>query len=267
MWVTNIGWFVTGPFDRFPLWLLLGGTIVVLLLAVEGGYRLGGYRRRHSEQEQGAHVLALVTATMGLLALVLAFTFSLAAARFEARKQMVVDEANAIQTTYLRAGLLSSDRGAKVRELLREYVELRLVPMGADGIEQAMKRSEEVHRELWKEAESAAREQPGSFAVELFIQSLNRTIELHAMRVKVAVRGAIPGVLWAALFVVAVLNLAAIGYHAGMVGTRRSPTIATVVMSLSIVLMLTADLDRPQEGVLNVSQQAMIDLRRTMEHR
>ncbi|WP_437592118.1 hypothetical protein [Sorangium sp. So ce1000] len=128
---------VAGPLDRFPLWLLFGVTIVVRQLAVEGGYRLGGYRLRRSEGEGGAHVLALVTTTMGLLALVLAFTFGLAATRFEARKQIVVDEANAIETTYLRAGLLPGDRGAKVRELLRDHVELRLEGVRLGNVEHA----------------------------------------------------------------------------------------------------------------------------------
>lgn len=252
---------VPGPLDQIPLWLLLGITIVVLVLAVEGGYRLGGYRLRRSEGEGGAHVLALVTTTMGLLALVLAFTFGFAAARFEARKHLVVDEANAIETTYLRAGLLPGDRGAKVRELLRDYVESRLEGARPGNVEQAVRRSEELHRELWKEAEIAGREHPSSPVVALFIESLNRTIELHTTRVKVAIRSGIPGVLWAALFAVAVLNLMAVGYHAGLIKTRRSPAVATLVMSLSVVMMLTADLDRPQEGALKVSQQAMIHLR------
>ncbi|MDC3957004.1 bestrophin-like domain [Polyangium jinanense] len=256
--------FAAGPLDQFPLWMLLGGTIVTLLLAVEGGYRLGTYRLRRSEQEHGAHVLALVTTTMGLLALVLAFTFNLAANRFEARKQIVVDEANTIETTYLRAGLLPGDRGAKVREMLREYVDVRLEAVRLGNVEHALRRSEELHRELWKEAESVGRDQPESTVVGLFIQSLNRTIELHAMRVKVAVRGGIPDALWAALYLIAILNLLAVGYHAGLVKTPRSPTLATVVMSLSVVLMLTADLDHPQEGAMKVSQQAMIDVRRTM---
>lgn len=255
---------MAGPLDRFPLWLLFGVTVVLLLLAVEGGYRLGRYRVRRSQQELGAHVLALVTTTMGLLALVLAFTFSLAANRFDARKQIVVDEANAIETTYLRAGLLPGDRGAKVREGLREYVKLRLEVPGLDNIEQTLRRSEELHRELWKEAEAAGRDQPSSNVVALFIESLNRTIELYAVRVKVAVRSGIPEVLWAALLVVAVLTMLAVGYHAGLVKTRRSPAVATLVMGLSIVLLLTADLDRPQEGALRVSQQAMIDLQRTI---
>ncbi|MDI1451685.1 DUF4239 domain-containing protein [Polyangium sp. 6x1] len=253
-----------GPLDRVPLWLLLGVTIVVLLLSVEGGYRLGRLRRHRTEQEHGPHVLALVTTTMGLLALVLAFTFSFAASRFESRKQMVVDEANAIETTYLRAGLLPGDHSAKVRGLLREYVDLRLEAVKLGHVEHALQRSEELHRELWKEAEAVGREHPDSNVVELFIEAANRTIEVHATRVKVAVRSGIPGALWAALYVVAVLNLTAVGYHAGLVKTPRSPTLATVVLSLSVVMMLTADLDHPQEGAMRVSQQSMLDLRRMM---
>lgn len=255
---------VGGPLDPFPLWVLSGITIVVLLLAVESGYRLGGYRLRRSGEEHAPHVLAMVTATMGLLALVLAFTFGLAATRFEARKQIVVDEANAIETTYLRAGLLPGDHGANVRELLRKYVDSRLLAVKPGNVEQARQRSEALHQELWREAEAVGRDRPDSIGVRLFIESLNRTIELHAMRVKVGVRSCIPGVLWAALFVVATLNLAAVGYHAGLVRTRRSPAVVTLILSLSIVLMLTADLDRPQEGALRVSQQAMIDVRRMM---
>jgi hypothetical protein len=257
---------VGGPLDSFPLWLLAGITIVVLLLAVEGGHRLGGYRRRSGE-EHGPHVLALVTATMGLLALVLAFTFGLAATRFGARKQIVVDEANAIETTYLRAGLLPGDRGPKVRELLRQYVGSRLEAVRLGNVEPALRRSEELHRELWSEAEAAGRERPDSTVVGLFIDSLNRTIELHAMRVKVGVRSGIPGVLWAALFVVAALNMTAVGYHAGLVEARRTPVVVTMILSLTIVFMLTADLDRPQEGALRVSQQALIDVQRRMSDR
>jgi hypothetical protein len=143
-------------------------------------------------------------------------------------------------------------------------VDLRLEAVRFGKLEQALWRSEELHQELWKEAEAAGRDQPASTVVGLFIESLNRTIELHAIRVKVGVRGEIPEILWAALLVVAVLNLAAVGYHAGLVGTRRSPAVVTLIMSLSVVLVLTADLDRPQEGALQVSQQAMIDLRRMM---
>lgn len=117
---------LASPLDYLPLWMLLLATIVVVLLSVEAGYRLGGYRRRHSEQEKEALVGAMVAATIGLLAFMLAFTFGFAASRFEARRQVVVDEANAVGTTFLRAGLLPDQRAARIRKLLREYVDVRL---------------------------------------------------------------------------------------------------------------------------------------------
>ncbi len=114
-----------GPLDALPLWGLFMAILLLVLLAVEGGYRLGKYRRSRSEQEKEAPVGAMVGATLGLLAFMLAFTFGLAAARFDTRRQVLLDEANAIGTTYLRAGMLP-DRREDIRALLRDYVDTRL---------------------------------------------------------------------------------------------------------------------------------------------
>ena len=113
---------IFGPLDHIPLWVLFGGTVAIVLLLIEGGYRLGRYRRRHCEDEKEAPVGAIVAATLGLLGFVLAFTFGLAASRFDTRRQIVVEEANAIGTTYLCAGLLPDGRDEKIRKLLGEYV-------------------------------------------------------------------------------------------------------------------------------------------------
>src|SRR5438045_1409782 len=114
-----------GPLDFLPIWGLFAATLVLVLLTVEGGYRLGRSRRKSSEEEKEAPVGAMVQASLALLALLLAFTFGLAVARFDARRQLVVDEANAIGTTYLRAGMIP-ERGEEVRAILREYVEVGL---------------------------------------------------------------------------------------------------------------------------------------------
>src|SRR5271165_4059660 len=95
-----------GPLDVLPIWGVFLATVAVVLLAVEGGFRLGQYRRRRSEQEDRPPVGEMVAATLALLAFMLAFTFGLAASRFDVRRGLVIDEANAIGTTYLRAGLL-----------------------------------------------------------------------------------------------------------------------------------------------------------------
>src|SRR5262249_1356059 len=111
--------------DALPLWGLFVLILVVVLLSVECGYRLGKYRRSRQEQENEAPVGTMVGATVGFIAFILAFTFGLAASRFDTRRQVLLDEANAIGTTYLRAGMLP-EQGEQIRELLREYVDARV---------------------------------------------------------------------------------------------------------------------------------------------
>src|ERR1700720_1526300 len=107
---------ISGLMDYLPLWGLFAASVFVVGLSIECGHRLGHYRRRSSEEEKEAPVGAIVGATLGLLAFILAFTFGLAASRFDARRQIVVEEANAIGTTYLRAGLLAEDgRSVRIR--------------------------------------------------------------------------------------------------------------------------------------------------------
>ena len=96
----------TTALDGLPLWGLFLTIVVLVLAAIEGGYRLGSYRHRQEGREKEAPVGAMVGATLGLLAFMLAFTFGMAASRFDTRKQLVLDEANAIGTTYLRTAML-----------------------------------------------------------------------------------------------------------------------------------------------------------------
>ena len=107
------------------------------------------------------------------------------------------------------------------------------------------------------------RDPPTSIVVGLFVQSLNEVIDLHTKRVTAGVRNRIPGAIWAALFAVAVLSLAAMGYHAGLTGTTRS--LAVLPLSPSHWSSGSCGSDRPQEGVLKVSQQALLDLRQSMQ--
>jgi hypothetical protein len=105
-------------FDGLPLWALLIATIVIVTLSVEVGFRWGRRGRRPSALDGEAPAGAIASATLGLLALILAFTFGMAVSRFDARKQLVLDEANAIGTTYLRADLLPQPYGADIQRLL-----------------------------------------------------------------------------------------------------------------------------------------------------
>jgi hypothetical protein len=251
------------PIDVLPLWALFVSILIVVLLSVDCGYRLGKYRRSRHEEEKEAPLGTMVGATLGLLAFFLAFTFGLAATRFDTRRQLLLDEANAIGTTYLRAGMLP-EQGQQVRDLLREYVTARLEAVQPGKLAAGIRRSEDIQQKVWTEAETVGQKNPNSIVVGLFVQSLNQMIDLHAARMQVTLRSRIPGAIWLGLFAVAALSLATMGYHAGLSGTRRSLAILAVAVTFSVVIELIADLDRPQEGVLRVSQQALLDVQRSM---
>ncbi len=251
------------PLDALPLWGLFTVILLVVLLSVECGYRLGKFRRSRSEQEKEAPVGTMVGATLGLLAFILAFTFGLAAARFDTRRQVLLDEANAIGTTYLRSGMLP-ERREEIRALLRDYVDTRLKAVRSNNIAEGIRRSEDIQQQMWAEAVTVGEKNPNSIVVGLFIQSLNEVIDLHAKRIQAGLRSRIPAAIWVGLFAVAALSLATMGYHAGLVGTRRSLAVLAVAFTFSMVIELIADLDRPREGVLRVSQQALLDLQQSM---
>jgi ABC-type multidrug transport system fused ATPase/permease subunit len=250
-----------GPIDSLPLWAFFIVILLVVLLSVECGYRLGKYRRNRQEKE--APVGTMVGATLGLLAFILAFTFGMAAARFDARRQVLLDEANAIGTTYLRAGMLP-ERGEQIRVLLRDYVSARIAAVQSGNIAEGIQRSENIQQQVWSEAEAVGRKNPNSIVVGLFVQSLHEMIDLHAKRLQAGVRSRIPGPIWLGLFAVAILSLTAMGYLEGLTGTRRSLAVIAVAIAFSVVIELIADLDRPQEGVLRVSQRALLDVQRSM---
>ena len=252
---------VGGPLDFIPVWVLFLATLVVVLVSVEIGHRLGSYRRVKPDHEEEGPVGAMVAAMLGLLAFLLAFTFSLAASRFDTRKDLVLEEANAIGTTYLRAAMLP-DRRNEIRSLLRQYVEAR-ADLRSANVDEVRRRSEALQNQIWDQATGVAERNPNPI-VALFVASLNDTIDVHGKRVHAITQNRIPAAIWGSLYLVAALALTSMGYHAGVVGKHRPLAVFAVAVSFSAVLWLIADLDRPGEGLLRVSQQAMVDLRASM---
>ena len=246
--------------DAIPLWALGLLTVVLTLSSFEIGFRLGRCKRREGE---GA-LCTLVGAGMGLLAFLLAFTFGLAASRFDDRRQLVLDEANAIGTAYLRAGLVPEPHGSEIQRLLRDYADARIEAVQPGKLDAAIARSEELHGHLWTEAAALGQSDPHSIVGGLLIESLNEVIDLHEMRITAGLRSRIPGRIWDTLYVLTVLAMLAMGYHAGQSG-ERSAAVVSLALAFSAVIFVVADLDRPQEGSLRVSQQALIDTRESMD--
>jgi hypothetical protein len=248
------------PLDILPLWALYLLIVLAGLLAVEIGFRLGRWWQQRSPQEKEGTTGAIVGAILGMLAFLLVFLTGIAVNRFDTRRQLVITEANAIGTTFLRAGYLEEPNRTEIRQLLREYGAIRLAPaQDRSKLAATLVRSEEIQTELWSRAEALAIAYPNTEVVALFIDSLNQVIDLHTERV-VAIFNRIPFNFWLIIFFMAFLALMMVGFQNGQSGNRNLIVIIALVLVFAAVIQLNIDLDRPQEGFLQVSQQAMINV-------
>ena len=193
----------THPLDSIPLWAVFLLTVGILLLATEVGFRAGrAWRRRAPEPD--TVIGPMVAATLGLVGFLLAFMTSMAADRFDARRSLVLAEANAIGTAYLRAGYLPEPYPAESRDLLQEYVDVRLGAAETQDFEAALARSEKIQVDLWRSGEGLVKATGGSDVYALYLESLNEVIELHTQRGIAAFYARLPGGLLLALLVLTV---------------------------------------------------------------
>jgi hypothetical protein len=254
-------------FEALPLWLFFVATVTFILLSVEVGFREGVFHSSRSEDARQASIDPLVGSTLGLLAFVLAFTFGMATTRYDARRQLVLEDAIAIRIADLRAQQLPEPHRGEMRVLLREYVDVRVrAAQGEEPLPSALVRNEALQDQLWSRAAALAQEAPAIPAAAPFGQALIQMAEVHTRRVAAALHNSIPSTIWVALFCVTGLAMAITGYRAGIGGRRNLAATAVLVLAFSAVFQLIANLDRPQEGFLTISQLPMLDLQ-TRLHR
>ncbi|MFA7336884.1 MAG: hypothetical protein WC028_08840 [Candidatus Obscuribacterales bacterium] len=250
--------------DHLPLWAFFATVLLLSLFWTECGYRVGAHRRKKNPKEPDAPLGTVVASILGLLAFMLGFTFNVAINRFDDRREAVLDEANAIGTTYLRADFLDSPTKEQARKLLREYVQLR-----ANGVrqttefEQVVSRSEQLQSELWLSAAKLGKERATPIS-GLYISSLNEVIDMHAKRITLGLHSRVPLSVWLVLFAVSALAMASVGFYFGLAGNRSWVETIVLIVTFSLVMLLVADLDRPQEGLIRASQQPMLDLQKQL---
>ncbi|HYI26576.1 MAG TPA: hypothetical protein VD863_01885 [Bradyrhizobium sp.] len=196
------------------------------------------------------------------MALIIGFTFAMALSRFEARRDAILNEANAIGTTALRARLLPEPHRSESLNLLREYVKIRLDitarPPSPAEVKVAIDRSDAIQEALWHQAKAMAAKDSGMVPTGLFIQTLNEMIDNQAKRLA-ALRNRVPNIVLVSLFGLAVIAIGITGYDTGLDPKRSRPPVYLVGFLVAVVIMLIVDLDRPTGGFIKVSQQPMID--------
>jgi hypothetical protein len=248
--------------DSLPIVGVFVAFAIFTMLCYEAGFRLGRWWQDREPGEQEGPTGLLVGSILALLAFLLAVTMGMASDRFDARRAVVLNEANAIGTTYLRAGYLPEPASSQIRELLRQYVPLRIVVTDTENVAADIKRSEEILAELWKISEGVARTTDQGDLVSLYLDSLNETIDLHETRVTAGLYARVPETVVLLLVGGSALSLGMVGYSAGLTKRRGLLNAIVLVLALGAVIMIVVDLDRPREGFIQVSQQPLIDLQR-----
>lgn len=245
--------------------LLIVGLLLVLLLAGnEIGYRFGERQRAHSTESTRAQINTIQAGLLGILGLLLGFTFSLSLQRYDRRSEAVVQEANAIGTVYLRTSLLPQPFSAQTQALARQYLDLR-IKAGAQALgdrsewEGLVRQADTILDELWQCGRLAVRADGQPVVSGLFVQAMNDLIDAFGSR-NAALDRHVPEVVLLLLFATFVLTGSVVGYTSGIVGHR--PIVPTyILMSLIVVVVfLIVDLDRPRRGLVVVSQKSLVDL-------
>lgn len=249
--------------DNIPIWLLFALATSFVVLAIEVGYRLGEHAHNRSEDEKESPVSAISGTILGLLAFMLAFTFAIVSDRYDARKGLVREEANAIRTAYVRSEFLPEPDRAEAAALLSDYLDQRIALAQSGslaGVDQARSEAERIQRQLWAMAVDNARKDMNSDVAALYIESLNEVTDVHALRVAISVQTRIPTPIWAVLYALILLGMMAVGYQTAIAGSNRTGAMLILALSFSLVIVLIAELDRPQSGYLGVPQLPLIDL-------
>jgi hypothetical protein len=250
--------------DSIPIWILFTGTVLVVIISIEVGYRLGIIAHRRSEDEKESPVSGVSGAVLALVAFMLAFTFGIASNHFDARKGLVREEANSIRTAYRRTDFLPEPDRAEAKGLLREYLDARLAfaqagNLGQERVNEWLSGVDRIQGRLWDMAVTNARKDMNSDVAALYIESLNEIFEVHALRLAFALQVRIPIGIWVVLYGLTILGMIVMGYHTGIAGSRRSMATLMLALSFAVVIAMIASLERPG-GFITVTQQPLIDL-------
>ena len=246
-----------------PLGLILAGAIFGPTCL---GLFLGSYLRHRSEHLREP-LGVLQSALLGLVALVLAFGLALAVGRHEARRAAVVDDANAIGTTYLRAQTLAEPIRTRSLQLLVHYTDasLRLshsVPTTSKA-RLAIADGQRLQRQLWGLAGQALAEAPVASAPRLYVETLNAMIDQQTVRVA-ALNNRVPGAVLAVEVIFAAAALGLLGFYLAILGRGVFPVLLSAGL-VCLLLLVTFDLDRPTRGLIRVPATPLTSLRASME--
>jgi len=239
--------------------LIALAMVVLLIAAGEIGYRRGLFRRESKESVRSL-MSGTGAAMLGLLGLLLGFTLAMAVSRWDERREVIVDEANAIGTLWLRAGLLEVPLRDELRDVLREYTDARIALGGSRDDRAALRvartESELLHASIWAVVERANQPGRSNAVLSSLITAANEVIDLHELRMA-SIENYLPAALFLLLFTVAAVSVGFLAWAFGAANQGGRIAIVALALLIGAVLLLIMDINRPQRGRLEIGTESL----------
>lgn len=248
--------------------VIVTALFLAMLLFNEIGFQVGRFVQRHTDHEAKVLTGSIQASVLGLLALMLGFTFSMAMQRYDGRNMALIEEANAIGTAALRVKLLPLKYQADAHDLIRQYIDVR-VEIGNIAITDQARRAKYMNQvsllqhRLWALAVLATDADPRAVTTGAFVQSLNAAIDAQGKR-NALQQLHVPETVLISLFLVFVASGGMIGYSSGLNGKRIIAPVVLVSLLVTLIVFIIIDLDRPRRGLIQVNLAPLLDLQRSM---
>ncbi len=248
-------------FSTLPLWTIYIIIVFIIVLAIAGGIAFAKWRKKRIQHEDNSSINTLVGSTLGLLAFILAFTFSLSSSRFDARKHFLLEEVNSIETSWLRAGLVEEPYSNLLKSALKEYVEVRLwLLKNPHKVKEGINNSYKIQSTIWALITDMNQKNIGKDIINAtLIEAINDMFDNQTRRVAKGTQDRIPSLIWIALFVLILLAMFEVGYLLGKSEKSNWALVLALSMSFSIIIIIIIDLDS-SKGNITINHQSMYDM-------
>ena len=240
----------------------------LMILCNEAGFRMGRFVQEHTDDEIKTLTGSIQASILGLLALLLGFTFSMAMQRYDSRSMAVIEEANDIGTALLRVQLLPGEYQAETYQLMTQYIALRLAVGRIDITRQNERQLHnrqiaDLQHRLWSIGILATNADPRAATTGAFTKSLNDMIDIQGTR-NALLQMHVPEAVMVLLFLVFISAGGIIGYAAGLSGKRILAPVVLVSLLITLIVFIIIDLDRPKRGLIQVDQTPILEVQRSL---
>ena len=237
-----------------------------MMLASEVGYRIGVRRHPHAGERGRGHFGGVLGSMLGLVALMLGFTFNVSLQRYETRRQLVMADANALNAVYLQSSMIPEPGRKEFKRRLRQYVDLRTdtgrfkAGITQDDFAQLVKQTDALHRQMWEQVRSIVQARPPVAEMGTMLTLLSNAQSVNRQRI-FAYLGRVPRTIIWMLLGATIIAMGAVGLAGGLGTYRGMPARILLTLLLSGAIFIILDLDQPQSGFTKVDQGPLMQVR------